>query len=116
MKNIDAVIQYLDWAMLAAHRESSPDCSEVHVKYDLERRTTTTSYVTTGDEKRPMLVTLREATVLRDVCNRRITDLKDKIGRCAGSLYPGIMSGQIDEIEALFEKLTTFSLDSEEAA
>lgn len=45
MKNIDAVLQYMNWAMIVAHAEANPDCRKVRTEYDLENRVATTSYV-----------------------------------------------------------------------
>jgi hypothetical protein len=63
--------------------------------------------------KQPKAMSLEECAVLRDLCNRRMQDLKTAIQRCSGSLYPGIYAGQIDRIKQLFEKLTGFPIDME---
>ncbi len=61
-------------------------------------------------------LTLRDMTVLRDVCRRRVDDLEKKINQCAGSLYPNIMSSQAEEIASLFFKLTGDTLYEEDNA
>ena len=43
MKDIDATLQYLHWALIAAHRAADQDAKEVHV--DLVRNTTSTTTV-----------------------------------------------------------------------
>lgn len=48
MKGIDAVIQYLDWAMIAAQAEAHPECSKVTLVIDIERRQCTTSFTMKG--------------------------------------------------------------------
>lgn len=58
-------------------------------------------------------LSLRECTVLRDLCDRRIVHLSKVIDQCAGSLYPTIYARQIKEIRELFERLTGHPLDTE---
>lgn len=60
--------------------------------------------------KTKMLISLREATLLRIMCDRRIESLEASISRCAGSLYPTIYAKEIEEINQLFKKLTGFPL------
>ncbi len=65
--------------------------------------------------KKKSAISLREATILRRLCEDRIAHLERVISRCAGSLYPAIHAREIDEIGALFKKLTGFPLrDPEE--
>lgn len=59
----------------------------------------------------------RECTLLRELCEHRINNLKRSIARASGSLYPSIWAKEIGEIEGLFENLTGFPLnDPEDAA
>jgi hypothetical protein len=52
VKGINAVVQYLDWAMCAAQAEANPDCREVIIRCLLgNARTTITSFVRTDAPK-----------------------------------------------------------------
>lgn len=114
VRDMSAVSQYLDWALITVQTALNPDCEEVHIVVDIKNRQTRTSGLITGKrgkkEFKPLKINLREATVLRDLCNRQIGDLEGKMDKCAGSLYPGIFGNQITEIKALFEKMTGFPL------
>lgn len=45
MTPMEAVIQYLDWALIAAHAEIHKDCREVNICVDLIHKQTRTSSV-----------------------------------------------------------------------
>jgi hypothetical protein len=116
MNDASLTTQYLHWALAAAHRVESPDCEKVIVEVNLKTLGTTTRFVKKGQgEKDRPLISLREATVLRLLFDARIAKLTDCIGKAAGSLYPGIWSNEINELEAMFLRLTGYPLNDEQA-
>lgn len=73
----------------------------------------TTAKSIKGWGKRRKIKNFAEATLLRHACNARIKHLNDVISKCAGSMWPIIHQGEINEIAALFEALTGYPLEDE---
>jgi|SRR5467141_200626 len=54
-------------------------------------------------------ITLRDCTVLRNLCNDRIQKMQK--AQAAGDLWPAIWAAQIEEIEVLFQKVTGYPFE-----
>lgn len=114
-QEIDPVIQYLDWAMLAAHKIANPDCAKVTLELNLANNSTTTSFLHKGEKPyKPPTMSERETLVFRLMCLARLAEIRKAIEQCMGQLYPGVLAHEMKEIKELFLHLTGQPLDDKE--
>jgi hypothetical protein len=64
-------------------------------------------------KKQTPKLTLQDVTVLRGVCLGRVEELRTARRRCLGETFPRLCDEKIQEIAALFLKLTGDTLEAD---